>query len=159
LDVSDPEEIFELSLYETYGSTMTAFFVDDYLYTAEHGTGIKVHELSNPIIPGLAAQLELDFTFYSYDITESKLYTLNGYNLDVIDITEPALPVLENSFEFGMDYCEISVEEPYIYMASFGSGISVFEIISPDSLEFIRSFSGSEFSFDVEVDGNTGYFS
>jgi hypothetical protein len=159
LDVSDVENIRQVSEYEVPGATSSVFKVGDFLYTAETGFGLHIHDITNPTSPYQVSQLELFEYFYAYHLSESYLYSLSGNELGIIDISDPSSPGEIFFHTFEREFADVSVNEPYIYLTSFNWGVSVYRRISQDSLEFIRDFSCHEYAFDVEIEDNIGYFS
>lgn len=159
LDVLDVENIRQVSEYEVPSATTSAFKVGDFLYTAETGFGLHIHDMTDPAYPDRISQLELPEYYYTYHLSENYLYSLNGNELGIIDISDPSSPGEIFLHTFERDFVDVFVNEPYIYLTSFSWGVSVYQRISRDSLEFIRDFNCDEYAFDVEIENNTGYFS
>ena len=159
LDVLDVENIRQVSEYEVPSATSSVFKVGDFLYTAETGFGLHVHDITDPAYPDQVSQLELPEYFYAYHLSENYLYSLSGNELGIIDISDPSSPGEIFFHTFERDFVDVFVNEPYIYLTSFGWGVSVYQRISQDSLEFIRDFNCYEYAFDVEIENNIGYFS
>jgi len=158
LNISDIYNISQISEHNTPGATSLVFNVGGYLYLHEAGFGLRIHDLSNPANPNRVYNYENAYCS-DYDLTDEYLYTLDGNGLELIDVTDPSSPAqifryhLENSFE------DVCVKGPYIYFTSFNEGVFVYEGTEQDSLEYIRGYANSSFSFDVEIENNIGYFS
>lgn len=159
LDVVDVENIRQVSEYEVPGATSSVFKVGDFLYTAETGFGLHIHDITDPAYPDRISQLELPEYYYTYHLSENNLYSLSGNELGIIDISDPSSPGEIFFHTFERDFADVSVGEPYIYFTSFNWGVSVYQRISQDSLKFIRDFNCNEYAFDVEIENNIGYFS
>jgi len=158
LDVSDVYNISQISEYNTPGATNQVFNIGGYLYLYEAGFGLRIHDLSNPANPNRVFNYENAYCS-GYDLANDYLYALDGTGLELIDVTNPSRPAqafyyhLENSFD------GICVNEPYIYFTSFNEGVFVYERTEQDGLEYIRGYANNNFSFDVEIENNIGYFS
>jgi hypothetical protein len=159
LDISEVGNIRQVSGHEIPGATISVFGVGDYLYTAEAGLGLHIHDITDPVYPEEVSRLELPGYWYEYYLSQDYLYKLAESELGVIDISDPSSPEQISVYAFDRDFYDVCVDEPYIYLTSFNWGVSVYQRISPDSLEFIRNFSCYEYSFDVEIENNVGYFS
>jgi hypothetical protein len=159
LDVFDVENIRQVAEYEVPGVTSSVLKVGDFLYSAESGFGLRIHELTDPAYPDQISQLELPGYYYAYHLSEDYLYSLSGNELGIIDVSDPSSPgdIFFHTFE--RDFADVFVDEPHIYLTSFNWGVSVYERIYNDSLEFIRDFACHEYAFDVEIENNIGYFS
>jgi hypothetical protein len=159
LDVVDVENIRQVSEYEVPSATSSVFKVGDFLYTAETGFGLHIHDITDPAYPDRISQLELPEYFYAFHLSENYLYSLSGNELGIIDISDPSSPGEIFFHTFERDFVDVFVNEPYIYLTTFSWGVSVYQRISQDSLEFIRDFNCYEYAFDVEIENNIGYFS
>lgn len=159
MDISDIRNISRITQYYFPGMISSIFTVDEYLYVGERGLGVHIHDLTDAENPTQVFQLELPQYYYVYHQSGNNLYALGVNELIVYDLTDPASPTEEAVYTLDVDYFDISVEEPYIYLTTQWSGVSVYEIISPDSLEYIRGFNCDYITFDAEVENNIGYFS
>lgn len=159
LDISDIENISQISQYEFPGGISSVFNVDDHLYVAENFLGLRIHSLTDPEDPIQVSQIEQPLYYYKYHLDGDNLYALSGDELTIFDVSDPASPTEEFVYTFNEDFFQISIDEPLICLTSFWSAISVYEIISPDSIEFIRNFVCDYISFDAEIENNIGYFS
>ena len=159
LNVSNIENIFQVAAYDAPGAASSVFKVGDYLYTAESGLGLHIHDLTNPEYPNRISQYELPTYYYSYYLKENLLYALSGSELKIIDVSDPSSPDELLTHTFYNDFNDVCVNGSYIYFTSFSTGVSIYELILPDSLEFVRDFICYEYSFDGEIEDNIGYFS
>ena len=159
LDISDVGDIRQVSGYEVPGATISVFRVGDYLYAAEAGLGLHVHDITDPVYPDEVYRLQLPGYWYAFELSGNYLYRLSEDELGVIDISDPSSPEEISVHALDRDFYDVCVKEPYVYLTSFNSGIYVYEMISQDSLQFIRSFNCYEYAFDVEIENNIGYFS
>jgi len=158
LDISDVENITQASGYDTPASTPSVFMVGDYLYAVETYSGFNIHSLTDPINPAIAYQYELPEQFYSFYLHNNSLYSPAGMQLAEIDVSNPAEPGEPNYYNLDRGFYEMSIDEPYICLNSFSDGICIYEKVSPDSLEFIRSFETDSYSFGALIDNGLGYF-
>lgn len=159
LDISEVGNIRQVSGYEVPGATMSVFRVADYLYAAEAGLGLHVHEMTDPAYPDEVSRLQLPGYWNTFELSGDYLYRLNDDELGVIDVSNPSSPEEVSVYAFDRDFYDVCIREPYIYLTSFNWGIYVYQRISEDSLEFIRSFNCYEYAFDAEIENNIGYFS
>lgn len=159
LDISDVENISQVSEYDIPGATSSVFKVGDYLYTGETGFGLHIHDIADPANPNQISQYELPGYYYSYHLTENYFYALSGNEMGIIDISDPSSPGEAFFHTLERDFFDVCVNEPYIYLTSFNWGVSVYQRISQDSIEFVRNFVCYDFSFDAEVENDIGYFS
>ncbi|MCP4582382.1 MAG: hypothetical protein GY839_12280, partial [candidate division Zixibacteria bacterium] len=159
LDISDLENIHQVSEYETNGSTSHVFKIDQYLYTCEPNLGFRIHNLIDPENPIQVSQYDLPSYYFPQDISDDYLYLFNRSEsgIFIIDISDPLQPGEPIFHSLERDYFDICVSEPYIYLPTFNEGIDIYEIISPDSLMFLRNFQTSVFYFDIEVENDIGY--
>jgi hypothetical protein len=158
LDISDLENITPVAGYETPASTPFAFMVGEYLYAIESYAGINIHDITDPAHPVMINRYDLPGQFYSVYLHDNNLYSLAGTELAEIDVSNPAEPGEPNYYELDRGFFEMSIDEPYICLTSFSSGTCIYEKISSDSLEFIRSFECDNFSFGSVMENRIGYF-
>lgn len=158
LDISDIHNIRHVSGYDIPGGTMVVLEVGDYLYSGEPGFGLHIHDLIDPANPNQVNQYQLPSYWYTCYLKGDLLYVLGDNNLRIVDVSDPSSPGEEFIFTLDDVYSDVCVNEPYIYLTSFGSGVFVYERAGPDSLEFVRSFRCYDYSFDVEIEDDIGYF-
>ncbi|MCP4582378.1 MAG: T9SS type A sorting domain-containing protein [candidate division Zixibacteria bacterium] len=159
LDISDIANISEISRYESPGEISSSFIVDNYLYAAERSRGLRIHSLTDPENPAQVYHLELPLYYYNYHLDGDNLYALCSNELIVFDVSDPTSPVETSNYTFDEGFFQISVDYPYMYLTSQWLGVSVYEIISQDSVEYIRGFNCDYITFDAEVENSIGYFS
>ncbi|MCP4634230.1 MAG: T9SS type A sorting domain-containing protein, partial [candidate division Zixibacteria bacterium] len=157
-DITDINNIYRLGEYKASGSISTVMVIGDYLYSQESGFGLHIHDLADPENPDEVASIEYPYR-YTYVLREDSLYALGGNGLKIYDVSDPSSPVEAINYTLDFGSFDVCIRDSYLYFVSSDRGVSVYNRISSDSLEFIRSFYCGYWTFDAEIVGDIGYFS
>lgn len=128
VDVSDPTNPIRTGVYaEDWGNISDIFVVDNYAYTAVYDMVIiDISDTENPSIIGIY----IGQTWKLF-IESDYAYIAGGHedSLKVVDISDPANPVLAASYDTPGTPSDIFVANGYIYLADGGSGLLILEFV------------------------------
>jgi len=173
LDVSNPGVPVFAGLY---GRRSNDIYVDDgYAYLAA-GKSLKVLDVGNPVIPALAGLYFFKYGAngvhasgdYAYMTSafEFEDFTDYMYRMDMIDITNPALPVRTDVFSevectpaYRSVRNEVFVQGGYAYLAFGAFGLQILDISNPEALTVVGYLYDYEIgdSISIQVSGDYAY--
>lgn len=126
-----------------------------YVYVAAMEKGLLVMNINNPATPTLAASIGTVSikNLYVMSVTQAGNYLYmavgNSFNatsqvsgLSIVDINNPALPVVKDTYTFtatsGSGH--VAVDGNYAYLSAMQNGILVLNISNPSSISFVSQF-------------------
>ncbi|NOZ69907.1 MAG: hypothetical protein GXP46_11870, partial [Deferribacteres bacterium] len=170
VDVSDPERPVFAGLY---GRRSNDVYVEDgYAYVAA-GESLQVLDISSPVIPVFQGFYLSEYGAYgvhaSGDYAYLTTYYLEDYydytyQMDMIDVSNPGLPVKTD--DFSMLVCspeyrgitpDVFVQEGYAYLAFGPFGLEVVDVSNPAALYVAGYLYDIGDAISVHVSGNHAY--
>jgi len=146
LDITNPANPISVGLCDTPGSVTDVVVAGDYAYLAGSPPGLFVMSISNPASPSIAGTCNLSTTGRSVRVQGNRAYVTTYAGLSVVDITDPAHPVLVDSYDppnSGYTY-GIAVAGDYAYLGlSSDNAILPVKIVSVDCLMSQRNLAQS----------------
>ncbi len=95
VDVTNASSPVELAVFETGGEVRTVSVEYPYAYIADGYNGLSIADISNPnSITGVGSYQQADMYVNDVDIANQYAYIACNDNLKVLDISDPATPVL-----------------------------------------------------------------
>jgi hypothetical protein len=133
IDISNPSNPTEIGFFDT-GDATDLFVVDTFAYIADGSSGLRILNVTNPnsiyqigiIDPGRAFAVKVERT-YAY------VADYAGDRLVVIDVLNPAEPVLLGSCSTPLNPTDLSMSGNYIYVANRNYGMRVIDITDPNA--------------------------
>jgi hypothetical protein len=130
-----------------------------YAYVGTIGSGVKVVDVSNPMMPELVATIEMPYYVLDIEISEPYAFVSDGF-LNIIDISDPTAPVVICSLEEGVGAMEsIVLSGSYVYAACWWDGLKIIDISDPYSPQLVGSVETGAIARDVAVAGSHAYVS
>lgn len=128
LDISDDSDISQVAFIETTNVQDLVVKKDSsdnraYLYVADEWGGLKVLDISNPLLTKVSSTVE--GVFYKVSVENNYLYTIDSSGMSIYDISSPLAPVYKSttSFSVDKDNCDILVFDAYAYV-NYYDGVS-----------------------------------
>jgi len=113
--------------------------IDDVLYVANPGAGLRVFNISDPVSPQLLRTISQSYSVHDIYITGNLMY-LGRYSdgVQVLDITNPSNPSILDSIDDndGGESQGVSGNETYMAVAD-NYGIELFDVSTPSSINKI----------------------
>jgi hypothetical protein len=134
-----------------------------YLYVADFYSGVLTFSLSDPLHPVLVntTSAEPDTGAHSLALYGNTLFlAIYGWEFNTFDITNPANPVLlDYSANPTRFFRNIAVTEDgnYLYACAEESGVMVYRIYAPDSVEYDFTLDYFITPYDIAIRGNYAY--
>ncbi|MFM6048589.1 MAG: DUF4347 domain-containing protein, partial [Dolichospermum sp.] len=114
-----------------------------------------LHTYQGVLAPTLVGQW--DFLSYANAVTVVGSYAYAvGDTLDIIDISNPAIPVAKGSYKISSGR-GVQVVGNYAYVADGGSGLQIIDISNPTTPTLKGNYNTSGYAWDVQVVGNYAY--
>jgi hypothetical protein len=172
VDVSNPLIPTEIGYHPTLGYSTDFVLVDNVIYLSHFNyptppgspqpppNGMTILDVTNPVTPILLGSLAIPARGLSIAIKDKIAYVadMNG-DLYIIDISNPTVPVVINTYDINMMVNEMRVLGNYLYAGGgFGyGGILVLDISDPDSPKEISSIGPLYEIEHFELKGHYAY--
>ena len=95
IDISTPAIPKEVAFIETTNARDLKV-KGDYLYVADDWGGLKVVDISNPVVASVVSTSS--GTFYNLALENNRLYTVGANGLSIFDISSPVAPLYKSNF-------------------------------------------------------------
>jgi hypothetical protein len=155
-DITNPASpVLRSDLATGSGPTGIAVVGSSAIMTDASGASFKVFNITNPNAVTQTTSLSLG-AIRSLAISGSTAFALGADSLSLVDITNPAAPVLRSSIPVASEAMSVAVSGTYAYVASrFPGQVQVFDISNPAApvLTFTASTGGE--ASEVAVTGST----
>ena len=156
--MADPESPAEIASLGGFAGLRGGLeFYGGLLYLADQTAGLRVVSLSPitapSIIGSLATSHARDVTIYEKSFTKYA-YVVDAYDgLVVMNVTNPASPILLNTVDLG-DWPEsVARSGEYLYVADATNGFKVFSIANPALPVQVGTYVSSNYMEWVVIDG------
>ncbi len=161
VDISDnipPVVIGEWGTEDPYGHRGDMVVADGRAYII--GTNLDVVDLTDPMHPALLGTV--DVPGFGIALAGDHAYVATswpwvGYDLAVIDISDPADPQIVVDGGSSQPYGGIDVAGDRAYIAALDEGVLVFDITDPTSPALVGSCAVAYAAIDIAVDGDYAY--
>ncbi len=157
IDISVPSTPVIIGSYDT-GDATDLFVEDTLAYIADGSSGLRILSVANPgaiyqiglIDPGRAFAVKVERT-YAY------VADYAGDRLVVIDVSNPAEPVLLGSCSTPLNPTDLSISGDYIYVANRNYGMRVIDITDPYAPVEVGIYDTPGRAFGVKAIGDLAY--
>jgi len=144
--------------YDTPGNALGTFVSGDYVYVADHSSGLQIIDISNPTTPALAGAYSTPGSAWRVVIAGDHAYVADyGSGLLVIDISDPTTPTLAGSYNTTGGAYDVVVAGDHAYVADFTSGLVVVDISDPTAPALAGSYDTPGNAYAVFVSGDHAY--
>ena len=173
IDISIPSSPTLVGQYDELRQAAAVYVKDDYAYVAYTGTGynfsnFRIIDISKPSSPTLVADYIASQYYYQSRVVVSgshayvactNVETRDQHgSLLVIDVSDPASPVLAGHYEASASTSnDVVVKGDYAYLATGEGGIDVIDISNPSSPTLTGSYDTPGQAYGIAVDGNNAY--
>lgn len=130
VDVSSPATPVGLASYATT-SIHDVAVSDRYAYVVSAYTGMQIVDVCDPVAPSYVSWLDLDYAD-CVALGKTHVYVGDGWDLKVIDVSDPLEPVVIASCEVGYDIRDVVAVDRYAYLAA-GQSLAVVDVADPCS--------------------------
>lgn len=179
VDISNRTAPVEVGVYElNEGPFRHLSVVDDYVYLAAYGSGLRIVDVSNPLTPTEVGAYEAS-DFYAFDVhvVGNYAYVATGLSgLRIVDVSDPTAPVEVTSARLeisssnqslqGANYVHVSGS--YAYIANGGPRTNVYVLdisnpVEPILIAGYRHSAGSPYgiysvgNYVYVADGDNGF--
>jgi hypothetical protein len=159
-------EIFDISVPDSFSiigninlpGWFSDIFVDSaYIYVAYSGPGIQIYskqDISHPAIVGSYNQLQLVFGIFA---AGDYLYACNHNSVDIIDISNPANPVLISSIPDNNYPQDVIVKGNYLFVTDYRNSMKIIDISNPSNPILVSNYPTAYFGKQVIVEGEYAF--
>jgi len=126
--------------------------VGDYAYVTDNKRGLYILYLGNPSGPQVIGVWEDDTVDWATDVDVAghHAYVLEGFDLRVIDITNPVTPIEVGRYQDPSGgYDHITVAGDYAYVIAYMAGLAIFDISDPTNPTKIATYDFNGRPFQV----------
>ncbi|WP_300435055.1 hypothetical protein [Christiangramia sp.] len=154
-DISIPENPNRISNEYVGWEVETIFNYEDHLYLGS-STGMYIYDIENPGSPQKVSFLEHVRGCDPVVVKDNYAYvTIRGGNacgqninqLDVVDVSDKANPMVVNSYEMTNPY-GLGVKDNWLFVCDGNAGLKIFDIEDTPNLKFIDQFNNIN-TYDV----------
>ena len=164
LDISNPAKPIFVSNYDTSGEAYGISISGKYAYIADSNNGLEIIDIINKNNPIAIGNYELN-KLYSYDefgldvaVSGKYAYLVDGYNLRIIDISNPSLPTLKGYYNTAGGALSVLASENIVYILD-GDMLSIIDVSNPESPTRKGYYNIKGNIYGVEVRNNYAYVS
>lgn len=162
IDLSDLSNPTLIGQYDTPGSTSDVKVSGNYAYIADLMGGLRIADISDPGNPAEVGVLD-SVNVSKLTVSGNYAYIANyidpndPYWIGVVDISNPANPVLKGSIQMPERVSELAVSGNYLFVAANDDGIRVIDVSNPDTPVEVTVFAAPDV-LDIFIQGNYAYF-
>ncbi len=167
VDVSNPAAPRELGRVQGIPNADAVEVAAGIAYVADRGgagAGLTRVDVSNPAAPVVLSTVATGGAAYGLDLDGSTLYVANGYGAagsgpgSVLSAAvSPTGVAFLDEAQPGNQAFDVRVAGGRAYVATFGSGLSIFDVSNPAVMTPLSLAAVGNFASAVEVDGTTVY--
>ncbi|MBZ0265388.1 T9SS type A sorting domain-containing protein [bacterium] len=157
LDISDPENIFEVGTYDSPGGVPNMTVQGDILFVVDWYAGLRIVDISDMSNPVELSYWDDGHVLEYVSIQGSYAYVSAGAEgLFVVDISNLAEPVLvaEESSWVSWDSC---IRDNFLFLGSGIGGLRIIDISDPVNFQQIGHYDSNGYCYSVDIFGNYAY--
>lgn len=157
IDISDPTIPVEIGFYDTYRA-MDVFVVDTLAFVADRTQGLKILSVANHDSIYQIGLIDLD-NAYAVEVRGNYAYVVDygDDRLAIIDVANPAGPVLIGSCPTGSRPMDLSISGDYAYIANRSYGMRVIYILNPNAPNEVGYYDTPGRAQGIKTLGNLAY--
>jgi hypothetical protein len=158
VNVADPSNPIRIVEKDTAGTAINLAVSGDYVYVADGTKGLVVIDISNTLVPTIAATYNTSISFATNIIVEGNFaYVVDLNNgIVVVNITDPTTPTFAGSWSKS-DVSAANIYGDYLYVTDITGGLSVVSITDPTTPVFIYTIALPGFTQSIVIDGHYAY--
>jgi len=157
LDVSDPASPTCVGTIKKTGVPQGVAVSGNYAYVAAGPSGLIVVNISNASSPSTVAQYITGVWVYKVAVVAGYAYLAGNSGLHVIDIMNPASPILIGSCRDVGYAAGMAVSGNYALVTAFSLGLQVVDVSIPASPVLVGGYDTPGISYGVTVGGDYAY--
>ena len=166
VDVSTPAAPRELGRVRGIPNATGVDVANGIAYVVDRGgagVGLTRVDVSNPANPVVLGSVSTGGAAYGLDLDGPTLYIANGYGAagsgpgSLLSASVAAGYTLLDEEQPGNQAFDVRVAGGRAYVATFGSGLSIFDVSNPAAMAPLSLNAVGNFASSVEVDGTTAY--
>lgn len=160
-DISTPANPVEIGRTMLPDMAWDIKIVGDHAYVADWSKGLQVVKISDPTAPEVVGswyRAETTGWAYAVEIKNGYAY-LAGFNLIVLDVSDPTAPVHVNDIIGSFSARDIAIAGNYLYIAGSESGMVIYNLNDPATPALVTNFNpaGYGYTHGVTIGGNYAY--
>ncbi len=157
IDISHPDTLMQVSVFNTDGEARGVAVVGDYAYVADYSRGLTIIDIANPSNPDEVGQYDGTGGAEDVAISGNHAYIANNYEgLLVLDVSDPAYPQFSGSFGSIGTAHGVAVSGDYAYLAT-SQGLHLKCVADPENPTHVNVKILPGDARDVAVDGGMVY--
>ena len=162
VDISDPQSPHLESYGGLPGGSACIALENEYAYTANGNSGLKIVNIENPSSPWVAGSFQSDGYARSLFVKSRKVYLIDlhwpSFDMKIIDTSIPGYPVLLGQCDIGFA-SDISVSDNFAYVAGYDSLmiIDVSDPYNPVMISAVETQDEDDRFFAILTSGNYAF--
>jgi len=157
VDVSQPSEPEVLSTFPLPGEAQGLALSGAFAYvTRKSGARLEIVDLSDPLLPSLVGGVQQPDVPWCVSVAGSHAYVGLESGLAVVDVSDPANPVVTGSslgwFSYGVD-----VAGNLAVVAAASGGVRVVDVSDPFAPVLVGTVPVSGWAYEVEISGDRAF--
>jgi hypothetical protein len=159
-DAANPEELKTAAKIPLQYRLRGIHIIDDYLYLALSGGGLKIYNIKDVSQPGFKGEYDRSGFPRRIDIQGNYLYMADEWNgFQVMDIGNPQSPQILGGYWFdNYGAIEFSINGNYAYVGGYNGHVKVLNIINPATPKLMNTIELGDALFDMEIEGDKGFW-
>jgi hypothetical protein len=129
INVSDPENPFEVGFYDTPGEVYGVAVAETLAYLADHGSGLRIVDVSDPSTPAEIGFYDMTGSIYSCAVSDTFVYVADRSALHVLNVSDPSSPYEAGTF--GAGGYGIALSDSFAYVAGSDGRVYVVDVSDP----------------------------
>lgn len=162
IDLGDNTNPTLVGQYDTPDLTYDVYVSGNYAYVADLMGGLRIADITNPTNPTEVGVLD-SINVFKVTVSGSYAYVVNyldpndPYWVSVVDVSNPANPLLKGSIQMPGSVSELDVTGNYVFVAADDDGIRVIDVSNPDAPAEVAVFTAPNV-YDIDIQYNYAYF-
>ncbi|MBI5103053.1 MAG: carboxypeptidase regulatory-like domain-containing protein [Nitrospirae bacterium] len=132
--INVPLKVGLVSSVSTGGEIIDAAFNGGYVYTLDKGVGVSVIDVRDATLPNKVGALPLAGSFSGLRIFEGVAYVYGTNGVTPVDLSDPALPKVINTYTTPTPVLDITFRNGYAYCAMGSGGLLILDVHNPQAL-------------------------
>ncbi|MBI5847211.1 MAG: Ig-like domain-containing protein [Nitrospirae bacterium] len=137
IDLNVPMRVSQVSTISTGAEIIDVAYYSGYVFALEKDIGLSVIDVRNPSSPGKIAVLPLQGSFTSLRMFEGVAYIYGPEGLTLVDVLDPAAPVVLDMFVTNYPVLDISFRNGYAYCAMGAGGLMILDVHDPQDISTV----------------------
>ncbi len=135
VNLSNPASPAVVGALLTPGYAWGVTVAGSYAYVADGSEGLSVVSLKNPASPASVGWIGISGTVKDVAVVNGLAYLAAGNSLQIVDVSNPAAPVVRGSLAFGypISVVEVKVQNNIAYLAGSAGGLITVDVSNPSS--------------------------